>query len=65
MFVRCSYCRHTFTLSRDYVAKLLSEAEERGQKYHTVECLNCRKQIKVPVDQLRRSAPESERAAEE
>ncbi len=58
MNVRCSYCRHTFNLSRDYMAQAVAEAMEKKQKYHSLECLNCRKQIKVPVAQMKRYVPE-------
>jgi hypothetical protein len=58
MHVRCNYCRHTFNLSRDYMIQALLEAKEKGQKYHAVECINCRKLIKVPVVQMKRFVPE-------
>lgn len=57
MHVRCSYCRHSFNLSRDYLAQALLEVEEKHQKYHMVECINCRKKIKVPVSQMKHYAP--------
>ncbi len=58
MNVRCSYCRQSFNLSRDYLVDAVTEATEKRQKYHTVECINCRKAIKVPVAQMKRFAPE-------
>lgn len=58
MNVRCSYCRQSFNLSRDYLVDAVAKAEEKRQKYHTVECINCRKAIKVPVAQMKRFAPE-------
>ena len=64
MHVRCSYCRHSFNLSRDYLAQALSEVEEKHQKYHMVECINCRKKIKVPAVQIRRYAPAIEQKEE-
>jgi hypothetical protein len=57
MNVRCSYCRHSFNLSRDYLVQAVAEAEEKRQKYHSVECLNCRKQIKVAISQMKRFMP--------
>lgn len=57
MNVRCNYCNHSFTLTREYVAQAVAEAEEKDQKYQTVECINCRKLIKVPLVQMRRSLP--------
>ena len=60
MHVRCSYCRHTFNLSRDYIAQAVEEASEKHQKYHSLECINCRKQIKVPISQMKHYLPEPE-----
>jgi hypothetical protein len=58
MNIRCSYCRHTFNLTKDYVAMAVAKATDKGQKYHSLECINCRKQIKVPVSQMKRYVPE-------
>lgn len=57
MNVRCQYCNQSFNLSRDYIAQAVRETEEKGQKYHGVECIHCRKLIKVPLVQMRRSLP--------
>lgn len=56
MHVRCNYCGQSFNLSRDYVVDALNKAE-KGQKYHAVECFNCRKTVKVPLVQLRHAVP--------
>ena len=64
MHIRCSYCRHSFNLSRDYLAQALLEVEEKRQKYHMVECINCRKKIKIPVAQMKRYAPVQDSAEE-
>jgi hypothetical protein len=65
MPVRCNYCHQTFNLSPDYIAQVLPKALEKKHKYHVVDCINCRKQIKVPVDQMERFAvpPASEEEA--
>jgi hypothetical protein len=47
------------------MAQALAEAAEKRQKYHAVECFNCRKQVKVPVLQIRRALPPEEEAQEE
>ncbi|MGH2536903.1 MAG: hypothetical protein ACRDHL_05895 [Candidatus Promineifilaceae bacterium] len=60
MHVRCTYCSHTFTLSREVIVQALAEASEKRQKYYAVECLNCRKLIKTPISQLQRYAPPAE-----
>lgn len=65
MHVRCPYCRHSFTLSRDYLVDAVAKAEEKRQKYHTVECANCRKAIKVPVVQMKRYLPRERPESEE
>ena len=65
MQVRCSYCRHSFNLSRDYMTLAVAESNEKKQKYHAVECINCRKLIKVPIKQMKRYVPETEEASEE
>jgi DNA-directed RNA polymerase subunit RPC12/RpoP len=57
MHVRCSYCRHSFNLGRDYLAEAVAESLEKRQKYHGIECPNCRKLIKVPLKQMQRFAP--------
>ncbi|WP_420632303.1 hypothetical protein [Candidatus Leptofilum sp.] len=58
MNVRCNYCRQSFNLSRDYLADAVAKSAEKKQKYHTVECINCRKMIKVPMAQMKRYAPQ-------
>jgi hypothetical protein len=65
MHIRCSYCRHSFNLSRDYMAQAVAEADENRKKYASVECIKCRKQIKVPVSQMRRYVPVSDAQDEE
>ncbi len=57
MNVHCPYCRHSFNLSRDYLAYAVVESGEKRQKYHTVECVNCRKTIKVSIKQMKRFVP--------
>ncbi len=58
MNVRCSYCNQSFNLNRDFVVQAIAEAEDKGQKYYGVECINCRKLIKVPLDQMRHAVPD-------
>ena len=67
MHVRCQFCNHSFNLSREYVVQALARAEEKGHKYHGLECTNCRKLIKIPLAQMRRAVPEEvvEEAEEE
>ena len=65
MNVRCNYCRQSFNLSREYMAQALAESAEKRQKYHAVECFNCRKQVKVPILQMRRAVPPETEEQEE
>lgn len=64
MHVRCSYCRHAFNLGREYLVEAVAEAAEKRQKYHAIECPNCRKLIKIPIKQMRRFVPRPEAKAE-
>lgn len=41
------------------MAQAVAEATEKHQKYHSLECINCRKQIKVPVAQMKRYVPDT------
>ncbi|GAB4267685.1 MAG: hypothetical protein Kow0080_09920 [Candidatus Promineifilaceae bacterium] len=64
MNVHCTYCRHSFNLSREYIGTALAEAAEKRQKYHAVECPSCRKTVKVSVRQMRPFAPPAETVEE-
>ena len=57
MNVRCPFRRTSFNLSREFVIQAVAEADEKKQKYHGVECIKCRKVIKVSVKQMRRFVP--------
>lgn len=65
MHIRCSYCRHSFNLSREFMEMAVASGREKGQKYYPVECINCRKQIKVPLSQMERFLPPAEEDSEE
>jgi len=64
MNVRCPYCRQSFNLNRDFMAQAVAEAAEKGQKHYAVECVNCRKTIKVSVAQMKRFVPDTPPAEE-
>lgn len=66
MNVRCNFCGHSFSISREFMAEAVPQALEKKQKSVVVECANCRKQVKVPVRQMQRYMPRSapEEAAE-
>lgn len=65
MHVRCPYCRQSFNLSRDYMIDVVVRSLETKQKYQAVECINCRKTIKVPIAQMRRLVPDAALAQDE
>jgi hypothetical protein len=49
-----------FTLSHDALATVLEEIKETPTKHYNIECPKCRRQIKVPVKQIRRFQPRQE-----
>ena len=57
MNVHCTYCRHSFNLTPDYMAQAVSEAATKNHKSHAMECPSCRKNVKVSVKQMRRFVP--------
>lgn len=59
MNVRCNYCGNSFNLGKDYIVQAIADAKEKKQKYNAVECIKCRKTIKVPIKQMQRFAPKS------
>lgn len=64
MNVHCSYCRHSFNLSREYLVEVVNAAAASGQKYEAIECPNCRKTNKVAISQMKRFAPKPAPAEE-
>jgi DNA-binding LytR/AlgR family response regulator len=57
MQVRCQQCRFMFTLSREALTAALEEIEKAPTKHYNIECPKCRRQIKVPVKEIRRFQP--------
>jgi hypothetical protein len=49
-----------FTLSREALTAALEEIEKTPTKHHNIECPKCRRQIKVPVKEIRRFQPSQE-----
>ncbi len=45
------------TLGREAVAAALEEIKETQAKHYNVECAKCRRQIKIPVKDMRRGQP--------
>lgn len=57
MNVRCNFCGHSFSLSREFIVNAVTEAQTEKQKSVAVECINCRKLVRVQVRQMRRFVP--------
>ncbi len=57
MNVRCNFCGHSFSLSREFLVAAVPQAQEKKQKSVVIECPHCRKHVKVPVRQLQRYLP--------
>jgi hypothetical protein len=57
MNVRCSYCGANFNLSREYMVQAVAEATEKRLKTYPVECINCRKRVKISVTQMKPYLP--------
>ena len=55
--VKCFRCGKSFALDMDVVAAWLEEHKEERPKHYSAQCYFCRRVVKVPVKQLRRSLP--------
>jgi uncharacterized metal-binding protein YceD (DUF177 family) len=54
---RCSSCAQLITLSNDEIKAVVAEAEAHGHGHYTLNCIRCRRPIKVPVKMLRLKLP--------
>ena len=57
MQIRCQRCHYMFTLSREAVTTALEEVTETQAKHYNVDCPKCRRQVKIPIKNLRRGQP--------
>ena len=64
MNVHCTYCRHSFNLSQDFMTQAVSEAAEKNHKSHSLDCPSCRKSVKISVKQMRRFVPRRQQDSE-
>lgn len=62
MNVRCPNCRANFTISTEYLTAAYEKSTKKKHKYHAVDCIRCRKQVKLPLKEMAKflPAPESE-----
>ncbi len=58
MQVRCTYCSHSFNLSRDYMQTVVTNAGKKTTE--SISCPKCRKNIKVSIKQMRRYVPQTQ-----
>lgn len=55
--IKCYHCGKSFALDEDLAAAWLEEHKEEHPKSYPAQCHFCRRVVKVPVQQLRRSLP--------
>ena len=60
MNVRCPNCRANFTISTEYLTAAYEKSAKKKHKYHAVECIRCRKQVKLPLKDMAKFLPEEE-----
>jgi predicted nucleic-acid-binding Zn-ribbon protein len=60
MQVRCQRCGYTFTLGREAIVAALEQVKESKAAHYNFDCPKCRRRIKVPVKNLRRSVPQQD-----
>ncbi|MBN1976421.1 MAG: hypothetical protein JW918_03370 [Anaerolineae bacterium] len=60
MQIRCQRCSFVFTLSHEALTTALEEIDKTPTRHYNIECPKCRRQIKVPVKQIRRFQPRQE-----
>lgn len=57
MQIRCQRCGWNFTLGRDTIGLAIAEANQGHLEYYQFVCPNCRHEVKVQVEVLRRHLP--------
>ncbi|MBN1935577.1 MAG: hypothetical protein JW934_12995 [Anaerolineae bacterium] len=55
--VKCFYCGKSFVISPEVVTAWMEEHKEEKPRHYTVQCVFCRKAIKVPIKQIERGLP--------
>jgi hypothetical protein len=57
MQIRCQRCGWNFTLGRDTIGLAVAEANQDRLEYYQFVCPNCRREVKVQVEVLRKHLP--------
>lgn len=57
MHARCQYCQQVINLTLADAAAGIANAAEAKSKHHVLNCPRCRRVVKIPVKQLKRSLP--------
>jgi phage FluMu protein Com len=65
MQLRCYRCGWSFAIKKEEIAFAIEALEESGGVHYDVRCPRCRHTNKIPLEQLKRSAPPVEEEAEE
>ena len=60
--IKCFHCGKSFALNTDVVAAWMEEHKEEAPKHYSAQCHFCRRVVKVPIKQIRRSLPRGEKA---
>jgi phage terminase large subunit GpA-like protein len=60
--IKCFHCGKSFALNTDVVAAWLEEEKEKKPTHYSAQCHFCRRVVKVPINQIRRSLPREEEA---
>ena len=57
MQIRCTYCRMTFSVSRDEMLYALEKIEEGHLKFFNFHCPSCRRANRVEAKKLEKALP--------
>ena len=65
MQLRCYRCGWSFGIKKEEITFAIEALEESGGVHYDIRCPRCRHTNKISLEQLKRSAPRVEEAAEE
>ncbi len=65
MQLRCYRCGWSFAIKKEEIAFAIEALEESGGVHYDIRCPRCRHTNKIPLEQLKRSAPQVEEITEE